>query len=188
MKLITPKQFFTQHNYHYRPKEHHFTGPPRYHQPEGHGAVWYEEGKVLANIAADLGGYVLEIGTNLAISTRFISDGLDANGGPGKVWTIDINQWWEYRDDWPRIIPFCMDSRYFPVRPFKWAFVDGDHTYEGVKQDLPLVKKCQCEVVVFHDSKTWPGVKKAVEEGLTEDEWELLEIDTGCGLIYAAKK
>lgn len=188
MIQLKPQEFFDQFEFTFEPKKHHFTGPQRYHQPEGHGAVWYEEGKVLANFAKQIGGPVLEIGTNLAISTRFISEGLDAHGGDGKVWTIDIDQWWVYTKDWPRIIPFCMDSRYFPVKPFKWAFVDGDHTYEGVKQDLPLVHKCKCEVIVFHDAKTWPGVKKAVEEGLSEDQWNLVEVDTGCGLIVAVHR
>jgi len=47
-------------------------------------------------------------------------------------------------------------------------FIDGDHTYEGVKKDcelrLPKLKVGGC--VLFHDYEgtAWPGVKKAVDE------------------------
>lgn len=199
---IKPQDFCSKWGFTFDPQKHHSTGPARYHQPEGNGAVWYEEGRILANFAVQLGGHVLETGTNLAISTRFISEGLDKNGGQGKVYTIDIDQWWAPHPDWPRIIPFCMDSKYFPTRRFAWAFVDGDHYYDGVAGDIALVKRCGIPLVVFHDSaepnQRKPGrsfpvgggadVVQAVTDHMDEAEWDLYNVETGCGLIVAALK
>ncbi|MCS7261539.1 MAG: class I SAM-dependent methyltransferase [Anaerolineae bacterium] len=45
-------------------------------------------------------------------------------------------------------------------------FVDGDHSYEGVRSDIEcwLPKVLEGGVVAFHDYRWSPGVKKAVDE------------------------
>lgn len=54
---------------------------------------------------------------------------------------------------------------------FDLIFVDGDHSYEGVAQDIDLVMPHadQDTIIVFHDidCREVPGVKKAYEEALT---------------------
>lgn len=50
---------------------------------------------------------------------------------------------------------------------FDLAFIDGDHAYEAVREDienvLPLLRTGG--VLAFHDySPTWPGVRQAVDE------------------------
>lgn len=46
---------------------------------------------------------------------------------------------------------------------FDVAFVDGDHTYEGVKQDIALAMSCS-KLVAVHDSVACPGVAQAWAE------------------------
>ncbi|MFC1667583.1 class I SAM-dependent methyltransferase, partial [Candidatus Omnitrophota bacterium] len=51
-------------------------------------------------------------------------------------------------------------------RNIDFLWIDGDHSYEGVKKDIhdwiPLVKKDS--FICFHDYRDAPGVKKAVDE------------------------
>jgi predicted O-methyltransferase YrrM len=50
---------------------------------------------------------------------------------------------------------------------FDVIFVDGDHTYEGVSQDIQLFFPLLCPnaVIVFDDfSNAFPGLLKAVED------------------------
>jgi len=67
--------------------------------------------------------------------------------------------------------------------PVHLLFVDGDHSYEGVKADIAgwTPKVAPGGVVAFHDFKTEPkvekkhaGIKKAVLEWEREDGWHLL--------------
>jgi hypothetical protein len=56
-------------------------------------------------------------------------------------------------------------AKSFNGKKVDMVFIDGEHTYEGVKADieawLPKTKKIICG----HDySDKWPGVKRAVDE------------------------
>lgn len=50
------------------------------------------------------------------------------------------------------------------------AFIDGDHTYEGVKKDVALVRPflSSGSVVIFHDTVACEGVERAWRESLNE--------------------
>lgn len=181
------------------PQKHHFTGPPAYHQPENNGAVFYQEGQILATLAKNLGGDVLEVGTDLAISTRFISEGLDFHCGDGVIHTIDINQKWNFLTDWPRIIPFCCRSLDRAIRPYKWAFIDGDHREDGVKIDAKFAAACGCKHIIFHDTgdhhvrhpvapTTGSDAREAVPASFDPAYWDIWDIKTGCGMMYVRQK
>ena len=62
---------------------------------------------------------------------------------------------------------------------FDVVFIDGDHSYDGVKQDIELVKPyCDAAtLLVFHDTRACDGVKRAFEE--FSDAQRLAEFVTG---------
>lgn len=48
---------------------------------------------------------------------------------------------------------------------FEMVFIDGEHTYEGVKKDIELWKGKATKIICGHDyCDAWEGVKKAVDE------------------------
>jgi len=53
------------------------------------------------------------------------------------------------------------------VGSFEMVFIDGEHTYEGVKKDIELWLPKTTKIICGHDySDVWPDVKRAVEEKL----------------------
>lgn len=207
MRKVSVDEFLTELGATFEPQDHHFTGPPAFHQPECNGSVFHDEGKVLMNTAHFLGGPVLEIGTDQAISTRYIAEGLrdisytsgitDAN----IIHTVDILQRWVDDPCWPEIVPFKISSEDFPLAltKYSWAFVDGDHSYGGVVKDIGLLSQLQWDTyprALFHDcgeavqgQEFDPGqfidVRRAVLEHMKD--WKLTEIDTKLGMIYAER-
>lgn len=69
------------------------------------------------------------------------------------------------------------------------CFIDGDHTYEGVKKDFMMVKD-HCKYIVFHDIRcSFWGVEKFWEEiKVNYHHWEfvddtLTEVPIGIGML-----
>lgn len=71
----------------------------------------------------------------------------------------------------------------FPDAYFDLVYIDGDHTYEGVKRDIRAarLKVKRDGYMVFNDYTYWSpsecmryGVVQAVNELCIEDDWELL--------------
>lgn len=60
----------------------------------------------------------------------------------------------------------AIESAKEPNPKFDVIFIDGDHTYEGVKQDIELVKPyCSpATLLIFHDTVACAGVRKAFDE------------------------
>jgi predicted O-methyltransferase YrrM len=83
----------------------------------------------------------------------------------------------------PSFIFFEKDAKEFPK--FDTIFIDGDHSYDGVKFDfdnaLPLLE--EGGIIIFHDiaSKACPGVVQLWEEIKTERSLEFIHSDT-CGI------
>lgn len=107
--------------------------------------------------AQELGGPVLEVGSDLGISTRYICEGL-ADGT--KVYAVDCHHKWV--DDpmtYPNRIQVNSDSRFYRTpEPVKWAFIDGDHRFRGVLQDIEAATASGARLLVFHDTR--PGQPK----------------------------
>ena len=126
-------------------------------------------------------GNILEIGVRTGISTAALLLGLELNGG--HLYSLDINsdcvqaigqhpQWTFIPVDSKQVgdvlsrIPATLDV----------LFIDGDHSYEGVKHDLDnygfLVKSGGS--IVCHDvcSGYDPGVRQAFDEFISATKWE----------------
>ena len=77
----------------------------------------------------------------------------------------------------------------FPDEYFDWIYIDGNHLYEFVKQDLALAfKKTRLSGYVAGDDYTsggwWQdGVKRAVDEFMREKPVQLVEIRNGQFII-----
>lgn len=105
--------------------------------------------------------FVLEIGTGLGVSTRALAEKAT------NVVTIDPDPWVT-----ENIQPLLKDLKnviFLEEIPtsgkFDAVFVDGNHDYENVKDDIEKAKKVCISgaVFIFHDSK-YVGVRKAIEE------------------------
>jgi hypothetical protein len=77
----------------------------------------------------------------------------------------------------------------FPDKYFDWIYIDGNHLYEFVKQDLALsFKKTRPSGYITGDDYTsggwWQGgVKRAVDEFVREKPVKLVEIRNGQFII-----
>lgn len=130
--------------------------------------------------------YVLEIGSYIGASACCFGAALH-EAGSGKVICIDT---WNndamtegHRDTWQEFQnnTASFKEHIVPVRGFSIAvvdkvavftksldllFIDGDHSYEGVKADWNAYKHFlqSGSIVVFHDSGWAEGVKQVIEE------------------------
>jgi predicted O-methyltransferase YrrM len=130
--------------------------------------------------------YVLEIGSYIGASACCFGAALK-EAGSGKVICIDT---WNNdamtegnRDTWQafqnntasykeHIVPVrgfstdVVDKAAACVKSLDLLFIDGDHSYEGVKADWEAYKHLlrPGSIVVFHDSGWAEGVKRVIEE------------------------
>lgn len=144
-----------------------------------------EEKMLLSKLASNIrDGYALEIGSYLGASAFFIAAGLK---GSSKLICIDTwtniamsegmrdtyNEFVENTRDLQEKIIMIRGLSYEVIDKVKQItkemdllFIDGDHSYDGVKKDwdlyFPLVKKGG--YVIFHDCGWADGVKRVVEE------------------------
>jgi hypothetical protein len=158
--------------------------------PVGGGGVCKEEGLVLAALAHVLGGPILEVGTAMGRSTRFLYQATEE-----EIVSVDIGV-----DD-NLELDAGAENVYLQIRDsatlgqkgeelighFRWAFVDGYHELAGVRKDLEMLKRLQIPLAVFHDAsgEYWPGVKQALKE--RECDWKMLYLPTSCGLVIAVR-
>lgn len=98
---------------------------------------------------------ILEIGVNKGHSTRAFLSGLDKrveNSGNGLLYSVDINDCYSrINDKWVFVLG---DSKKIEWnRGIDILFIDGDHTYEGVKADYekyePFVRSNG--IIFLHD-------------------------------------
>ena len=170
--------------------QHYRTGPPEAQYPsEGHGAVFHEEGCVLASIAYELGGPVLEIGAEKGISTRYIHEGLTVGGHKDKLYSVDIRHQWPEDANWPLRVRVERDSRFYRTpEPVRWAFIDGNHTRPFIMQDIEAAVASGAKSFLFHDTgpeNPWPDPRKVVLEVFGDiADVRIWDIKTGCGLMY----
>jgi precorrin-6B methylase 2 len=136
------------------------------------------------------GGNILEIGCNLGWTTRelalaFPNSIVYAVDWPPAGQSMSAHQRGE-APSWeksceaaralPNVLPIIADSRKLTPGMFREVtrvFIDGDHSYEGVKRDTALAMRMMAEyedarwVVTWHDcyekAPDWVGVRKYLE-------------------------
>jgi predicted O-methyltransferase YrrM len=157
---------------------------------ENDGCIWADEGLFLASLAAHFGGPVLEIGANCGVSTRSILGGLSHSE---VLISVDIRHLWD-GSAVPNLVQVTADSaKWDAPHPVKWAFIDGDHSYDGVLHDIAMARRAKAGLMVFHDcapilqGRMAKGhilhCRKAVEEFTQcNPEWNLRWLDTLCGM------
>lgn len=118
-------------------------------------------------------GNVLEIGVDIGNSTTALLLGVQEKGG--KVTSIDIRQecgvvyaehpQWEF-------IHADSTKGFMGQRIYDVLYIDGDHSYEAIKQDLYCYAPCVKSggLILIHDVEAvtppnvFPGVRKAFDE------------------------
>lgn len=191
------------------------TVPPQHphNSPEGGGAIYHAEGQVLYAVAHALGAPALEIGADRGVSTRYILRALEERDRPNELlFSVDVQHRWRPRiaeDPGRRLHQVTADSTTLQARAFPriaWAFIDGDHFYDGVASDIRLAKATGARVLVLHDCSPWipratrsgesqhagstegSDAFEAVTDLLWDDpEWSLTFIHTVAGLVLAEK-
>ncbi|MBU1345145.1 MAG: class I SAM-dependent methyltransferase [Proteobacteria bacterium] len=138
-------------------------------------------------------GEVVEIGSYKGLSTCWIAEGLKASNRE-QVTAVDHFEGSDEHSDEEKkdlleiflaniseqglndyVIPTKMSSENAVqkwhengAKPIRLLFIDGDHSYEGVKKDFNLWSELLIEsgIVCFHDyqSKGYPGVTRFVDE------------------------
>lgn len=173
--------------------------------PDFNVARWvsHKEGKVIYELmAGDPESYV-ECGTANGYSACWAAAGLLDGKKPccPCILTFDVVDRPKVYDE-PDIdlhedLPFMINSF---VEPFDEAmkagttanteapilyFIDGDHTKDGVLKDWyalePLLRPI--DLVLFHDTATETGVRRAMAEILNTDKGDFEKIDTERGMI-----
>jgi predicted O-methyltransferase YrrM len=72
---------------------------------------------------------------------------------------------------------------------FSLLFIDGDHTYPGIKTDLMLyIPKLESGGVLIVHDRHYPGIKRAISEEVTPDKFSHIDYDTGTMACVAVKK
>ena len=203
MVSLTPAEFIKKFCVDFPCLDHHFTGPPQNQQAQGHGSVFQVEGKILAGLAAKVGGPILEVGADQGVSTRYLHEGLARHPSSRQalIYSVDNNHKWPEDRAWPLRYRVGGDSaNYVPPVKCRLAFIDGDHRYLGVHFDIMNATfTCGITKLLFHDTaehfdkvptnaSDGSEARRAVLDTLKEKDWDLYEVSTPCGLIYAVKK
>lgn len=78
------------------------------------------------------------------------------------------------------------DTLKVSIEPTDMLFIDTDHTYEQLKQELQLHADKVSTYIAFHDTIAYPSMTRAITEFLEQNstEWEFkYESKESCGLM-----
>lgn len=133
-------------------------------------------------------GNVLEIGVHCGISTTAFLAGLEDNGG--HLYSVDTHPSCRYvhygHPQWTFYCPWAGDV--VEVPELDVLYVDGDHTYKAVLNDLQTYGQ-RAKLILCHDadSASFPGVRTAIEDycGWRNLKHELRRGSNGLEVIWA---
>lgn len=107
-------------------------------------SVTDHEGLLLAELARDRN--VLEIGTGLGVSTRYL------NRTARVLVTLDIDPWVQ-REIWPNLGSTIVKHTERLPGQYTMVFIDGSHREEDFLNDLEYARSvCPTGIIVAHDS------------------------------------
>ena len=81
---------------------------------------------------------------------------------------------------------FLLESD-FSAYKRKFAFIDGDHSYEGARRDVELCREHGFDCIVVDDTEYIPHIKKATHDGLA-GKYKILDIPLWNGIVIAIKR
>ncbi|WP_240695161.1 O-methyltransferase [Corallincola luteus] len=132
---------------------------------------------------------VIELGTNVGLSSAFIGAGLKAGGGEGRLFTLDASP---YRQRLARevhqairldnvnyiegLFSETLSSALSQMGTVDLAFIDGHHQYQPTLDYFEEILKCSTPntIFVFDDIRWSDGMKKA---------WERIQLDDRLGVV-----
>ena len=146
--------------------------------------------------------HVLEIGAFAGYLSAWISKALDDNGLPdSKLYIIDD---FSLGNNNPANITNVLAALNIQTPVFiypcksqelEWPFdldlivIDGDHSYEGCKSDFIRAVQRTPQCIILHDTISWWGPRKLIEEDLTEiyeicnsPKYDMINVNFDCGL------
>jgi len=137
------------------------------------GGITEDEAEALYRLANKSKGAIVEIGSLRGMSTVCLA------GGKKKVYAIDTHERGTEEEfdantkDFKNIVKMTMTSERAAKdfdKPVGLIFIDGDHDYEAVRLDFDLwyPKLVKGGWMAFHDSDSWTGVIKLMDEVMND--------------------
>ena len=156
----------------------------------GHVYTIEEEARIILWLAGKTQGNCVEIGCNEGMFTRALAEWY-----PGKrVYAVDspyidlvaeqeyerVKEVGKFAAHLPNVTVVSASSRSFFYPPnVTFAFIDGDHTYEGVKADTEKAMLYEPQIIAWHDYRPdseWMGVARLLNE-MVNDGVELVQVE-----------
>jgi len=146
-----------------------------------------DETNIIIHHALRVNGNIIEVGCNRGLTSLAISKvcptkiiyAIDCETPTNKDQQYEVVALWAECKGINNIVCINANSQTMDLNLFKdigMVFIDGDHTYEGVKKDYENSRKLIKEgVIIFHDYKPdtnyiWNEVAKFVDElSIVED-------------------
>lgn len=158
------------------------------------------EGRILYDLASrssvEATGCVVELGTYKGLSAIYL-----ASGSPDKIWTVDNHEFGTYQEACQNMATRNLKVNVELIQgysqsvgkmwkcPIRLLFVDADHSYEGVKNDIltwgPHIVKGG--YIIFHDTN-YPEITKAIGEFVKPDEFIEVELPNPHGSLRCFKR
>jgi len=138
-------------------------------------------------------GNVLEMGSRDGVSTDAFLRGVEKRGG--FVWSVDCDEaWkdaWTGHPQWKFVHAFSTEQEKIYAagvpKELDVVFLDTEHSYELTQKELILwAPKLKSDgVLMIHDTKEFPELRRAAEEYAKEHgmQTEFLEEATGLGIL-----
>ena len=123
------------------------------------GWLTKEEARTLLSAAKETQGEILESGSYYGRSTVLLAslgrevhtvdpfEGFDSDRIDGDLIEIEL----QFAVAGLPVTVYRMKIEDWPARPVGFAYLDGDHTYEGTLAQIQKAKECGASVIAVHD-------------------------------------